>query len=421
MEEIAVLEVLRRHAFMIAALCIIATLTGYGLSFVSFVIPEKYEASATLLVRPHEPIKLEPNNAGKEFLGFPVSQTTEVETASKTYIEIIKSPALIGEVVRELNLDKKAPKQESEDLGIFGRFYDSIEALYEGGQDYLTDAIAIVKYGKLLKDDAFTKAVKQVTKGLELKSYEDTYVFEIQYSSDNPQTAADVANTIGRLFIGFMEKIRSSEAQYSGDRLKSELEQSRERLVEARQVLENYKTSHGVFLYRSEYDAKLKVISDLQIELAKLDENLAGSRGTLAANSYLAERARLVEILNQRRAALAAMPAIERELQLREADVEVAATTYETVAKALKDAEIKSDPVPEARLISPAAVPQLPSRPRRGVIALASLLSGLAAGVILAFFLEYIDRRVRGIREVENFVGLKVIGTIPRVPAGTPL
>ena len=35
------------------------------------------------------------------------------------------------------------------------------------------------------------------------------------------------------------------------------------------------------------------------------------------------------------------------------------------------------------------------------------------AGVALAFFLEYINRTVRGINDIEDFVGLKVIGTIP--------
>jgi uncharacterized protein involved in exopolysaccharide biosynthesis len=319
--------------------------------------------------------------------------------------------------VRELNLDKKLPKKEATGGGVFAQIYASTEMLYDGIEQYLRNGVAILKYGRLLKDDPFTKAVKNVSKGLELKSYEDTYVFEIKYSCDDPQEAADVANTLARSFIGFMEQIRSSEAEHSAGLLKNELEESRERLVHARQALENYKSAHGVFLYKTEYDAKLKVIADLEIELAKTDEGLAGSQGTLAANTYLARRASLVQILNQRRAALATMPGIERELQLREADVGVADTTYETVAKALKDAEIGSDPMPEARLISAAVAPQLPSRPHRSIIVLASFLSGLVVGVGLAFFLEFIDRRVRGIRDVEDFVGLKVIGTIPRLPS----
>src|SRR5579871_3330143 len=114
MEVIAIFDVLRRHARLIILLCIMTTLAGYAISFVSPLIPEKYDASVIVLVRPHHPIQIEPNSSGREFLDFPVAQTPVVETASKTYIQIIQSPALIGEVVRELKLDEKLPTRESE-------------------------------------------------------------------------------------------------------------------------------------------------------------------------------------------------------------------------------------------------------------------------------------------------------------------
>ncbi len=414
MEVIAVFDVLRRHIYLIGALCIVTTLAGYGISFFSPLIPEKYDASAIVLVRPHRPIKIEPNNSGKEFLDFPVGQTPVVETASKTYIQMIQSPALIGRVVSELKLDEKPPKKEVEDGTIFTQIYAFLKALYDDVEPYLKDAVAFVKYGRVLKDDPFTKAVNDVSKGLVLKAHEDTYVFEIKYSGEDPQTAAAVANTTARLFIEFIEKMRSSEAKDSADRLKSELEESRQRLVDTRESLRDYKATHRVFLYQLEYDAKLKVISDLTVELAKLDENLAA--GTFEAKTDAKKRARLLTILDEHRAGLASLPTIERELQLRQADVDVANTTYGTVAKELKDAEIMSDAMPEARLISPASVPRLPSRPRRVIIVLVSLLTGLLVGVALAFFLEYINRRVRGINDIEDFVGLKVIGTIPPAP-----
>jgi tyrosine-protein kinase Etk/Wzc len=411
MEEIAIFDVLRRHVYLIGALCIATTLAGYGISFFSPLIPEKYDASAIILVRPHDQIKIEPNNASKEFLDFPVAQTPVVETASKTYIQIIQSTALLSEVVRELKLDQKPPKSEIEGGTVFEQIYSSIKALYDDIAPYLRDAVAIVRFGRLLKEDPFTKAVKDVSKGLVLKSYEDTYVFEIKYSDSDPQMAADVANAIARLFIEFMEEMRSSEARDSADHLKSELEKSRQRLTDVRQRLRDYKESHQTFLYQPEYDAKLRVISDLTVELAKLDESLAASRDK--REDLRRERASLLKVLDERRAELATLPAVERELQLRQADVDVANTTYGTVAKELKDAEIKSDPVAEARLISAASVPGLPSHPRRGIIVLASLLTGLLVGVALAFFLEYINRTVRGINDIEDFVGLKVIGTIP--------
>jgi len=416
METIAIFDVLRRHTFLIAALCVVTTLAGYGLSFFSPLVPEKYEASAVVLVRPHEQIRMEPNSSGKEFSDFPVAQTPVVESASKTYIQIIQSPALIGEVVRQLGLDHKSPKKEVESSAVFGWITVPVMAVFDGAEPYFKDALSIVRYGRVYKDDPFIKAMERIGKGLVLKSYEDTYVFEIKYSDKDPQVAADVANTIARLFIEFMEKMSVSEGKDSTVRLEGELEESRQRLVDARESLRKYKEAHGVFLYQPEYEQKLKVISDLTVELAKLDATYANDTlgaGTVEANTYAKKRERLLKTLNENQADLVALPTVERELQLRQADVDVANTTYGTVAKELKDAELKADALPDARLISPALVPELPSSPRRAIIALASLVTGLLAGIAQAFFLEYMNRTARGIDDVENFVGLKVIGTIP--------
>ena len=136
MEVIAFADVLRRHVFLIVALCIVTTCAGYGISFISALIPEKYDSSATVLVRPHDPIKIEPSTSGKEFLDFPVGQTPVVELASKTYIQIIQSPALIAEVVRELNLDKR-PKKDVR-AGFFGV---RLRLLFDSVASNLTDAI----------------------------------------------------------------------------------------------------------------------------------------------------------------------------------------------------------------------------------------------------------------------------------------
>jgi len=409
MEAIDIFGVLRRHIYVILALTIVTTIAGYGISFVKVLIPEKYDASTVVMVRPHDPMRIDTQTSNKEFLGFPVAQSPVVEAASKTYIQIIQSPALVSEVVRELKLDQKENTETEETL--LARISTAITDFYG---EYVRDAISRFKYGRVVREDPFTKAVEDVTKGLMLKSYEDTYVFEINYSGDSPQTAADVANTTARLFIKFLENMRTAEAKDAADQLKTELAESRQRLVAAREGLQDYKVSHQVFLYQSEYDAKLKVISDLEVELAKLDETMAA--GTLEAGSYAKRRARLSQSIDEQRAELAPLPTIERELQLRQSDVDVANSTYATVAKELRDAEIKSDPMPEARLISLAFVSELPTKPRRVTIVVAALVTGLLVSVALAFFLEYINRTVRGIKDIEDFVGLKVIATIPPVP-----
>ena len=74
--------------------------------------------------------------------------------------------------------------------------------------------------------------------------------------------------------------MRSSEGEDSTERLQLGLEDSRQRLVDARESVEKYKQERGTFLYKSEYDERLRVILDLTVELAKLDAAYAiGSFG----------------------------------------------------------------------------------------------------------------------------------------------
>src|SRR5438876_11069788 len=91
---------------MIAAMVLVSTLVGYG---VSFSLPEKYTATALLLVRPQQAIKLDTKTTNREFLDFPIG-TAAIETPSKTYIEIIKSADFVGQLVRTLKLDEEESK-----------------------------------------------------------------------------------------------------------------------------------------------------------------------------------------------------------------------------------------------------------------------------------------------------------------------
>ena len=406
MEQIAMFDVLRRRRSLIIAVSMIAAVAGY---IFSFLIPDRYTASALVLVRPQQPIKMGTGKDTKEFLDFPVGNSSAVETASKTYIEIIKSPALVGGVVRELALDKETAQEQAGRGELAGLLATDLKQSFKS-------LVVVLKYGRLIEDDPFTAAVKEVTDNFKLEAYLDTYIFDIKYIAKNAQRAADVANTTAKALIQFVDELRVSEARYQRDHLKTELEQRQRQLIAARERLESYKKTHSVFLYEPEYEAKLKVISELEVALAKAEEALVGSQSTLSTVSLAARRARLVRSLSEQKAELVPLPGIERELKQLELDVKIADAAYQILDKEFREAEIKNSyAMPEIGLVSEAVAPRLPSSPRRGYIALASLVGGLVVAVGLALFLEYLNRGVRGIRDIEDFVGVKVLATIPRV------
>lgn len=71
-------------------------------------------------------------------------------------------------------------------------------------------------------------------------------------------------------------------------------------------------------------------------------------------------------------------------------------------------------------VVDPADVPQKPSSPRLLLNLLISLLAGLGLGTLAAFALEQIDEAIADPAEVEQRLGLPLLGSVPKLEEGTP-
>jgi capsular exopolysaccharide synthesis family protein len=67
------------------------------------------------------------------------------------------------------------------------------------------------------------------------------------------------------------------------------------------------------------------------------------------------------------------------------------------------------------RIVDRAEVPRAPVRPRKSLHLLLGLFGGLVAGIGLAFFVEYVDNRVKSPDEIRQYLGLTFLGLIPGV------
>jgi uncharacterized protein involved in exopolysaccharide biosynthesis len=155
----------------------------------------------------------------------------------------------------------------------------------------------------------------------------------------------------------------------------------------------------------------------LKVELAKAEAALGGSQNTLASGGLAARRARLMRSIAEREAELVPLPRIERELKDLEQQLNNAIAAFEIVEKQFIEIDLnQSYAMPEVRLVSGAAVPKLPSSPRRGMLTAACFAGGIVVAIGLALLLEYLNRKIRSVSEIEEFVGIKVLATVPRVP-----
>jgi polysaccharide biosynthesis transport protein len=67
------------------------------------------------------------------------------------------------------------------------------------------------------------------------------------------------------------------------------------------------------------------------------------------------------------------------------------------------------------QILEPATIPLEPSSPNRVKITLMGLGLGLLLGVCAMIMAEVVDHSIKSIEDVEELLGMEVVGTIPRI------
>jgi capsular exopolysaccharide synthesis family protein len=98
-------------------------------------------------------------------------------------------------------------------------------------------------------------------------------------------------------------------------------------------------------------------------------------------------------------------------------EVEVDKAQYDSIISRLSETSVAAQIAPERiRVVQPALVPDLPASPKIKLIFALALFGGLAAGLGISFVLFSIDTSFRTVDEVEHYLALPVLGTVPKLP-----
>lgn len=111
--------------------------------------------------------------------------------------------------------------------------------------------------------------------------------------------------------------------------------------------------------------------------------------------------------------------ASETQVQLRELqrEAETYKNMYQTFLQRYQEAmQQQSFPVTEARVISKAMPPKVPSKPNKPIILALFMIMGAAAGGGIAMFREFRDRFFRTGEQVRDVLGLEFLGNTPLIP-----
>lgn len=158
----------------------------------------------------------------------------------------------------------------------------------------------------------------------------------------------------------------------------------------------------------------------LQSAIANTQARIDGEIGKVVQSvrsEYLAaqaqERSLSAELESQKNDALALnRTGIEYSVLKREAESNK--QIYEALMQRAKETGISGElKTSNVRIVDEAQQPRRPARPRKTTNALLGLLGGLMAGLGLAFFLEFIDNRIKNPDEIQVHLGLSFLGLVP--------
>ena len=106
------------------------------------------------------------------------------------------------------------------------------------------------------------------------------------------------------------------------------------------------------------------------------------------------------------------------EIQVSNTNSELAASIANTMAQEFSKAVIEIKKVDSVSIVDTAVIPNKPIKPKKTLNVLIAFVVGLMASVGLVFLLEYMDNTVKTLSDVEELLGIPVLGIIPDYEMG---
>lgn len=444
------LRVLRRHKWVIlATLVVLVTIVTIG----TMLTKPVYRAEAKLEI-------------GKETERvMPGQQILAMESANvfnplflQTQVDILHSRDLARRVIQKLNLPEneefKAKGADSTPENVrevqlvnnFQRRYDVnvgrqtrvVSVTFDAyspklaadvanalSQEFIDWSMENRLQGVTQAKDFLNRRVKEAETNL--KNAQDEYqqylsVHNIIAVEDKGNITVDRTAELNRQLVELQNERRTAEAIYNRSKEvpSDELPQVigdgtvqtlARKLSEQKQELANLSVK---------YQSNFPAVKQVQEQIKQLETQLADYKAKIVKNietQFQVARKReedLKAALGQSKSEAIQQNRESAELAKKKQQVETSQKIFEDYRQRLQVAEVESDFRPSnIRIVQNAEIPIAPVKPQKVLNIGLSVLIGLALGVGLAFFLEYLNNTINTAEDVERIVALPALGGIP--------
>lgn len=383
------------------------SLIGYFLFIVAlsvllvYTIPQKYQASAILLV--------ESNRA--PIMRADVAYGVEQMNVLNSEIAIIRSNTVlqatadkIGPVDSEIIDHEQATNNES--TGPASRLFNAIKK-------WMLDV------GLREPTTAREDFISSLEDGLKVEPSPNSGIITISFSSDNPEKAAEIVNMVTDIYIQQHLKIFSSGGTSEMYRL--QIERLEKDLSKRRKKLANYKRDKSVSAINETIRSLVQQQSQLSSELNVIQKNLSelhtrfgeGHTKVVLAEERLKTTQENLDDLTRKLQNLEREETLIREMEIEISTIENSMLSYEKKYQDEQLAGLANPDVDNVLIIEKSAIPRRPDHSRLFYIILA-IPGGLLLSLAIAIIKEYFDHRVTDPELASQLLGVPTLGSIEK-------
>ncbi|MFC6141545.1 GNVR domain-containing protein [Paraburkholderia silvatlantica] len=245
-------------------------------------------------------------------------------------------------------------------------------------------------------------------------------VIGVSLDGEDPVLTSTILNAIGNEYIRQNAQRTQEEAEKQIAFLDRQLPLLKAQLEKAENEFNSFRSEHGAVNLDAEASALLQSsalaqqrIADLQQQRAQAMARFTDDNPALVAiNGQLSEAEKSLEHLAGQTRAL---PPLEQQVVRLQREVTVDTNIYTNLLNSREQLRlIKAGRVSNVRMIDAAVPPEGPIRPKRAIIVVAAVFTGLFAGAVLVLLRQRLNRGVCVVDEIEAGTGLAVFAAVPR-------
>ena len=269
------------------------------------------------------------------------------------------------------------------------------------------------------KNATESQLITAFSKKISLKSELRTDLVWLFVQDEDKKRARVYCNTLADAYVKFIYEREASVMEAYHRQIADNANAKKAELMAEEQSLLAFKTSNNYQNVTGHIEILNKEVIDLQHELRDLNDELSKPELERTRRFSLTEKVNDINAsIEKKRSLIAGLDEVVKSVKVREMQCDAIRSEYQNllslVSKFALGSSVRGSNV---RIVDYAELPQRPIKPHSVNNLIIGMIVGLAFGLSLAFFLEYLDDTLKTPDDVERYLGMPVMGTVPKMIA----